>query len=226
MAKTVFWDSLLFLPQGKEKSASVWFEEVLVLFFDFGLLYINRIGYPIYVATGNSMRFCTAVRHKDFDIEDKDVEFREVIKWLVLFKTVVVTVSLVHNKALSSTTAADANPLAYELSFASFLFRASNFSFDSVSSVTFCSNIGDIRIFTECLGYFYMPLSPCTAVQAVKAWKIRLYGHNSCWRARFRLGQVRLSSSAVHSFLEVVHWDKRPANLSLRDRVITRASFF
>ncbi|GKB91189.1 hypothetical protein Tco_0963461, partial [Tanacetum coccineum] len=33
---------------------------------------------PICVATRNSMRFCAAVRHKDFYNEDKDVEFREV----------------------------------------------------------------------------------------------------------------------------------------------------
>ncbi|PWA80065.1 TBP-ASSOCIATED FACTOR 6B [Artemisia annua] len=36
---------------------------------------------PIYVATGNSLRFRTAGRHKDlFYIEDKDVEFKEVIE--------------------------------------------------------------------------------------------------------------------------------------------------
>jgi len=42
------------------------------------------------------------------------------------------------DNALSSTAAAEARPLAYELSSASFWFRSSNCSFDSVSSANFC----------------------------------------------------------------------------------------
>ncbi|GKB79364.1 hypothetical protein Tco_0946259, partial [Tanacetum coccineum] len=67
---------------------------------------------PIYVATGNSMRFCTAVRHKDFDIEDKDVEFREVIE-VPLLKASLDTAFVGYGRGITLQLVIPENPTLY-----------------------------------------------------------------------------------------------------------------
>lgn len=43
------------------------------------MICVSLSSQPIYVASGNSLRFKRAARHKDlFYLDEKDVEFREV----------------------------------------------------------------------------------------------------------------------------------------------------